>query len=202
MAATVHISASRELVARRPAVRAKIAHLEERLNRLSDEELEAVLNGISRALKPPEAEGTPSAAALLGEEISEAQRVEEEVEILMRSFERRRELLADTLTAPQVARLLNTTRQTPHDRVRAGTLLAVMDRGALRFPRWQFDPEGPDGVVPGLPDVIRALDVTPLAKVSWLTRPNPMLDGRTPLECLRAGQVERIARLARSVGAD
>jgi hypothetical protein len=81
-----------------------------------------------------------------------------------------------------------------------GSLLAVMDRGALRFPPWQFDPEGEDGVVNGLPQVIRALEITPYQKVSWLTRSNYMLDDATPLVVLKRGEVDRVVRLARGVG--
>ncbi len=123
-----------------------------------------------------------------------------EIEAQLRAFRFRRELLADALTAPQVAELLGTSRQTPHDRARNGGLLAVLDRGQLRFPRWQFDPAGPDGVVPGLSEVIRALDVSPLAKVSWLTRPNPYLEDRTPIEALTDGDRVRALDAARAVG--
>ena len=123
-----------------------------------------------------------------------------EIDAQLRAFRARQELLADSLTAPQVAELLGTSRQTPHDRTRSGSLLAVLDRGQLRFPRWQFDPSGPDGVVLGLPEVIRALDVAPLAKVSWLTRPNPYLEDRTPLVALKAGERDRALDAARAVG--
>jgi hypothetical protein len=75
-----------------------------------------------------------------------------------------------------------------------------MDRGALRFLSWQFDPEGPDGVIAGLPDVISALDAPPLTKISWLTRPNQAFDGRSPLNLLRDGQLDRVVRPARGVG--
>ncbi|MGH3147230.1 MAG: hypothetical protein ACRDTR_15645, partial [Rubrobacter sp.] len=103
-------------------------------------------------------------------------------------------------TAPQVANLLDTTRQTPHDRVRSGTLLAVFDRGVWRFPAWQFDPEGPDGVIEGLPDVLQALHASPLAKASWLVRPNQYLEGRTPLETLKEGLKEPVKNAAETVG--
>jgi hypothetical protein len=53
---------------------------------------------------------------------------------LARSFKRRRELLEGSLTASQVAELLGISRQRPHDRVKGATLLAVLDRGAWRFP--------------------------------------------------------------------
>ena len=117
----------------------------------------------------------------------------------MRSFARREELLKDSLTAPEVAKLLHVSRQTPHDRVENGSLLAVLDRGALRFPEWQFDPDGPEGVVSGLPDVIRALPIPPLAKINWLVRSNPCLEGRRPIDALRRGDRERVLDTARGV---
>lgn len=119
---------------------------------------------------------------------------------LERHFRHRRELLAGALSASEVAQLLGTTRQTPHDRVAAGTMLAVRDQGALRFPAWQFDPQGPHGVVAGLADVLRAFHVSPMSQASWLTRPNPHLGGVTPMAALRRGEVGAVTRLARSVG--
>ena len=90
-----------------------------------------------------------------------------EVEAQQRAFAHRRELLKGALTAPQVARLLGTTRQTPHDRAQAQTLLAIEDKSSLRFPHWQFDANGPNGVVAGLPDALRALEASSLGKIRW-----------------------------------
>lgn len=110
---------------------------------------------------------------------------------LLDRFQARSRLLADALTAPQVAKLLGSSRQTPLSRAQAGTLFAVYDRGAWRFPAWQFDPDGPDGVVAGLPEALEALKgLSPLARLVWLSRQNPMLDGRTPIEGLRDGELE------------
>ena len=120
----------------------------------------------------------------------------------MRSFAYRRKLLEGALTASQVAELLHTSCQTPHDRLVGGTLLAAIHHGAFRFPLWQFDPDGENGVVTGLPAVIRALHVSPIAKISWLTHANPLLDGETPLSFLKAGQVDRVLVLARAAGID
>lgn len=117
---------------------------------------------------------------------------------LLDRFEARSRLLADALTAPQVAKLLGSSRQTPLSRAQAGTLFAVYDRGAWRFPAWQFDPEGPEGVIAGLPEVLEALDgLSPLAKLIWFSRRNPVLDGRTPVDALRAGELERVLAAAR-----
>jgi excisionase family DNA binding protein len=199
--AAVEISASPELEALRPAIDLTLRRLQDRLNSLPADEVIEIVEAVTLALAPRE-EPTPSVVATLagGRQWSPAQRAEAEVEVLTRTFARRRMLLDGALTTSQVARLLGTSRQTPHDRVESGTLLAVMDRGALRFPPWQFDPEGPDGVIEGLPAVIRALDVSPMAKIAWLTRPNQMLDGATPLDRIRAGEVDRVLSLARSVG--
>lgn len=203
MIAAVAIAATPELEATEPRIHDALRRFEDRLNALQPAEMEAVIEAATRALSPAEEPVPPIVEALSGgRRPTAAERVEAEIDVLMRSFARRRELLAGALTASQVARLLGTSRQTPHDRLAAGTLLAVMDQGAWRFPVWQFDPEGDNGVVPGLPEVIRALRVSPIAKMSWLTRPNPMLNGDTPLARLKAGQVEQVVALARAVGAD
>jgi hypothetical protein len=81
-------------------------------------------------------------------------------------FETRRDLLIDALTAPQVAKLLGVSWQKPLNGVRDRTLLGVLDRGAYRFPVWQFDAQGEDGVLPGLPNVLDALEPQqPFAKL-------------------------------------
>jgi hypothetical protein len=119
---------------------------------------------------------------------------------LLQLFEARRTLLdEDTITAPQVAELLGVSRQTPLNRVRDKTLLAVLDRGAWRFPLWQFDAEGPDGVLGGLPKVLKALEPQPqFSKLAWLRRANPVLGGREPVELLREGEVAPVLGAARA----
>lgn len=198
----VMISATPDLEAIDPSVAQTVRRLQDRLNALPPSELVAVVEAMARALSPVEDETPDVVAALVeGQRSTADERAEAEVVQSLRSFARRRELLADALSAPAVASLLGTSRQTPYDRRGSGTLLAVMDRGAYRIPRWQFDPHGEHGVVQGLPTVIRALDVSPLAKVAWLTRSNPMLDGQTTLDRLKAGETERVVALAYGVGA-
>lgn len=178
--------------------------LQHLLDHSSPEDMELVSNRIERALGSPEVpeEQREFVADLTGSrEYDRQERSALEMSTLARSFSRRRELLERALTASQVADMLDTTRQTPHDRVKSGTLLAILDRGIWRFPAWQFDPEGPDGVVGGLPAVLRALHVSPLAKASWLVRPNRYLEGLTPLEALREGQIEAVKSEAETIGA-
>jgi hypothetical protein len=176
----------------------------------SFEDLEAAMESISPALSSEHAElestedqtGKADLVARLtkGRRYSSKGRRDLETSALLRSFLRRRDLLEGSLTAPKVAAVLGVSRQTPHDRAKSGTLLAVQDRGVLLFPSWQFDPEGPNGVVPGLPEVLQALHVSPISKASWLVRPNEYLGERTPLDALKAGERELVTALAESVG--
>lgn len=141
-----------------------------------------------------------SVRMLVGEPpISRAERTSLELETLTRAFRLRNTLLVDALTAPQVAKLLGVSRQTPHDRTEAGTLLGALDNGVLRFPPWQFDPDGPNAVVAGFPDVVQALRMSPLAKIHWFTRPNPYLDGQRPIDALR-NVPERVLDVAKGTG--
>jgi hypothetical protein len=112
-------------------------------------------------------------------------------------FVARRRLLEDALTAPQVADVLGISRQAAASRAESGSLLAVLDRGAYRFPRWQFDPRGPDGVIAGLREVLEALEPQPaFSKLVFLTRPNETLDEREPVDLLRRGERDRVLAAA------
>jgi CheY-like chemotaxis protein len=170
---------------------------------VSRAELDHLASVVSESAAPyePTADASGVAERLAGPAPSKSEAALVELRSLERYFDERRQLLRGSLTTDQVAKLLGTSRQTPHDRVKAGTLLALSDAGKLRFPHWQFDAQGDDGVVGGLPQTIRALRVGPLASVRWLTNPNRVFEGRTPLELLRAGEVRRVVAEAAGVGA-
>lgn len=120
---------------------------------------------------------------------------------LTRRFERRRELRSESLTAPQVAKALQLSRQAPHDRRKAGRLLAVPFGGVWLFPAWQFDANSPDGVLPGLPLVLEALHhLSPLGQYAWLRTPKRAFDGNAPIDLMRVGEVEPVAKLAQGAG--
>jgi len=187
----------------RPAVVRNARRIEEKLNALPAHEQAAILQRIAVALNEPVVadEESDVITRLTGGRIyTSSERTELEFTVLKRSFERRHELLEGAITAPKVAKLIGVSRQTPHDRLEKGTLLAVMDQGKPMFPLWQFDPAGPDSVVEGLPAVIQALNARPLGKVSWLTRANAYLDDKTPLETLKQGEKDRVMKLAEAVG--
>ncbi|MEA5532778.1 hypothetical protein [Crocosphaera sp. XPORK-15E] len=173
------------------------------LSSLSSEELEALGKDVKETQNKAqlsEEEADLISSLTQNQQYSEKERQKLEWETFVRQFQWRRNLLKDTITTPKVAKLLGTSRQTPHDRVKSCTLLAVTEKGHLRFPIWQFDPEGPDGVIEGFPEVIKALQVSALAKINWLSQPNNILDGLTPIEALKQGQKKRVLIEARGVG--
>ncbi len=140
------------------------------------------------------------AKAITGKFFSRQEQIQLEMETLSRHFQHRRQLLEPSFTEIQVAQLLGASPQTPHDLVSSKTLLAIRDDGKLCFPSWQFDPEGPDGVIDGLPAVLKALEISDYAKLNWLTRVNPYLDSQTPIQSLKSGQKERVLAEASAVG--
>jgi len=190
-------------VRRRDAADRVMRGMRRLVDRLTPAEVEALAGRIEEALTPPPPPGTdPFVDAVAGGRApGERERVALVVSSALTDFAYRRDLLADSLTAPQVAALLSTSRQTPHDRARAGALLAARDGGFLRFPAWQFDAAAPEGVVSGLPDVVRALgDTPPLDKIAWFVTPKALL-GRTPLEALKAGDRAEVLLAAHTFAA-
>lgn len=176
-------------------------------SKLADElplrEVDLIVKESERAVALIDGE-EPRLSAVTGEPLPSAgELARHRKQNLFRAFAERRRLLSQALTVADVADLLGVSRQTPHDRVGAGTLLAIKDNGRLLFPDWQFDPDGPDGVVAGLPEVLRELrgPLSTLARVRWFLTPKSLIEGRTPLEALRAGDVDSVLAEARSVGA-
>lgn len=90
------------------------------------------------------------------------------------------------------------SRQALSERIRTGDLIAYQtggDRWVL--PRWQFRPEG--GLLHGLPEVlvrIRAAlpHASPLFPFTFFLQADPVCRGRTPLQVLRAGDLDTVLR--------
>lgn len=121
--------------------------------------------------------------------------------VMTRSQVTRDALLHGAVGTVEAAERLHLTRQGVAERIKRGDLLAIRAGKRYRLPPWQFDVGTEDGVVVGLPQVLRALAASPLAKASWLTRPSPYLDGETPLAALAHGDVATVVAEARAVGA-
>jgi hypothetical protein len=104
------------------------------------------------------------------------------------------------LTRSTVARLLGKSEQAV---AQDGRLLSYRNGdGRIAYPVVQFDGPRP---VAGLDTVMAVLtaggddDLTVLA---WLTAPKPALDGRSPIDALRSGEVDLVMRLARAWAGD
>ncbi|PSB30372.1 hypothetical protein [Chlorogloea sp. CCALA 695] len=170
---------------------------------LDDLEIETMVKAINMVLDTSDVSEEESTLALklTGRQYSNQEAVVLEITSLMRSFDKRKELLKDSLTATKVAELLRTTRQTPHDRINNKSLLAVKDNGVWKFPSWQFNSSGADGVIDGLPEVLKALGGSEFTKLNWLTSPNPYLNSLTPVEALKQGQKAKVLTEAIALGA-
>ncbi|MGH9550154.1 MAG: hypothetical protein ACRD3W_12300, partial [Terriglobales bacterium] len=63
-----------------------------------------------------------------------------------------------------------------------------------------FDPNGPDGIVAGLKEVLGALDCSTLSKISWLSRPSKVFDNLRPIDVLKLGRKDEVLSEAMAVG--
>lgn len=161
------------------------------------------LTMLQRSLEPKLV--TPSERALAkkiaGKDYSEGNLLELQLANLERYYQRRRELLADSITSSKAAELLGCeNRSTVRDRRLAKRILGLRDNGVYKYPLWQFDPEGDDGVIDGFPEVLAALDVSDFAKLNWLCKPHLAFEGKTSIEMLKQGAIEAVAKEAQAVG--
>lgn len=105
------------------------------------------------------------------------------------------------LTTRQVMEILGVTRQAVARARQDGRLVALpLGTGRYVYPSWQFGPSGP---VKGLRELQRALDdgdAGPWTLTAFVLAPNSRLDGDTPLNVLRRGEVESVLNAARAYG--
>ncbi|MGH9119175.1 MAG: hypothetical protein ACRD0A_15230 [Acidimicrobiales bacterium] len=103
-------------------------------------------------------------------------------------------------TAGAAAILGGITKQAVSERARRHRLLALRTgSGRLVYPAFQFN--GND-VLPGVVDVLavaRPDPVTAWTVASWLTTPDPVLGGRTPVAALRDGDADAVLVAARDM---
>ena len=91
-------------------------------------------------------------------------------------------------------------RQRIDRRVRDGSLLAVPGpSNRRRYPTVQFNRDGT--VVEGLKEVCDAMPTkNPWSALNFLINPESRLDGRKPIDLLKAGDVEIVVEAARRMG--
>jgi nucleoid DNA-binding protein len=92
------------------------------------------------------------------------------------------------------------SRQRIDRRVREGSLLAVPGpSNRRRYPTVQFNSDG--AVIEGLKEVRDALPTkNPWSVLNFLVTPESKLDGRKPIDLLKAGEVEVVLEAARRMG--
>jgi hypothetical protein len=193
----VEISKSKE-----EAGTAIIKQIENLINAAEPEDLVKLQKSLEpKVVSPQERE---LAKKILGKDYVESnpsRLLELQLANLQRYYQRRRKLLADSITSTKVAELLGCeNRSTVRDRRIAKRILGLKDSGVYRYPLWQFDPEGDDGVIDGLTEVLAALDVSDFTKLNWLCKPHLAFEQKTPVEMLKQGEIEAVVIEARAVG--
>jgi hypothetical protein len=95
----------------------------------------------------------------------------------------------------EVAERLELTQGAVRLRRESGRLVALpLDDGTWVFPAWQFTDHG---LLPGLEDVLRSLTASDAwSRILFLQSGDPYLNGQTPLELIRRGEIEPVRRLA------
>jgi hypothetical protein len=104
-----------------------------------------------------------------------------------------------TLSAGRVADHLRISRQAVDKRRQAGKLIGLdIGRHGYAYPSWQFDERG---VLPGLQDVLSNMRIRdPWMQAGFFLSGDPRLQGATPLERLRHGDVDAVVLAARGYG--
>ncbi len=112
----------------------------------------------------------------------------------------RNRLLRDCVSAEEAGRLTGRSRQAVEKQRRAGRMVALRQGRQWRYPVWQFDADGRNGLVPGLSEVLDQLHLSPAGAALWLTTPKPELDGTAPIQVLTNRETRRVVDLARQQG--
>lgn len=81
-----------------------------------------------------------------------------------------------------------------------GELTSFVYEDRIYVPAWQFDEDEPHTPLSGVADLRRAFGGDALALTEWVLHPSDELDGRTPLDALRAGDAELALAAVPTVG--
>jgi hypothetical protein len=119
-------------------------------------------------------------------------------EARVRGREAMADLLAEeggVLTSCEVAARLGVNVRSVYRMRRGGRLLGIrLPNGQYRYPVWQLTERG---VLPGLHDVLQSFcGMSPWARTAWFVGGNTVLEGRRPVDLLRAGDVGSVCRAA------
>ncbi|MEO6195213.1 MAG: helix-turn-helix domain-containing protein [Thermoanaerobaculia bacterium] len=152
--------------------------------------------GIVSAIRIAQEAGDDDPLAEVDDPMSPAEAVEALLWAESEIQANRETLLKDTVSAADAAKLISRSRQSIERLRREGRLLVLRAGNQWRYPRWQFEPDAPGGVLPGLEEVLRNLQLSPAAAAFWLLQPAERLDGIAPIELLRRHRPEPVIQLA------
>ena len=109
---------------------------------------------------------------------------------------RRAQLFAPMLSSADFAKAKGVSRETVIKWRKEQRILGLQNgTRVFRYPDWQ----AVDGVFERLPPVLEALrEVEPWAAFLFLTRPHPLLDDRTPVDCILSGDLGPVVSVAHS----
>lgn len=161
---------------------------------LSKDELEGILSAVQIVQETP---SNPLAG--VDEPMSEAEAAKELALAEMEAQRNRELVLKDSISSAEAAALTHRSRQAIERLRRAGRLLALRKGNQWRYPRWQFEPDAPGGVLHGLEEVVRELDLSPSGAALWLILPAERLGRSRPIDLLRRHQPEPVIQLAREL---
>jgi hypothetical protein len=112
----------------------------------------------------------------------------------------RNRILDEALPTRDVSRRLRITGEAIRKRLERKELFGLKVGRDYRFPEWQFDARSSSGVLPGLCDVLKAIGLAPIEIAGWFERRMTELDDRSPIEALRAGDIDAVVDAAKAAG--
>lgn len=120
----------------------------------------------------------------------------------LKGLEVKQQLLSqygEPLNSQEVAELLGMTRQAVDKRRNHNKLLGLsLGKRGYRYPAWQLK-DG--GILPGWESVLAALtEISPWGKLQFMLSGDLRLEGKTPLECLQIGEIEKVVAAAKAYG--
>ena len=120
----------------------------------------------------------------------------------LKGLEVKQQLLAqdgEPLNSQEVADLLGMTRQAVDKRRNSNKLLGLsLGKRGYRYPAWQVER---GGILPGWELVLAALaEISSWGKLQFMLSGDIRLEGKTPLECLQIGEIEKVVAAAKAYG--
>ncbi len=174
----------------------ELSHLQE----LDPERRRSLARGLRGAVEEYRARPESDPLAEVDEPLGEEQAVAAVLWADLEVEENRARLLRESVGAAEAGRLTGRSRQAVERQRRDGRILALRAGRQWRYPAWQFDTDGPGGLVPSLSEVVTRLFHSPAGAAAWLTAPRPELGGDTPLSRLVRRDAEPVLRLAEQLG--